>query len=247
MRRTSLCLALSCLLRTALDASETVAVQMADGFDFPVGNGEATGYYKARGYRPNGHLGEDWNGRGGGDTDLGDPVTAAGNGIVVFAEDYKMGWGNVVIVRHAYLEGQEVKYADSLYGHLNEIKIEKGAWVKRGQLLGTIGTAHGKYPAHLHFELRKDLRVGMFRNSFPHDLSVYFDPTTFIATHRKLEGDGRIVAVPINTFPATPPPLHADPLAVPPPVAAGSATTKSGVRRSTYQFDRFEDLRKQGY
>ena len=47
---------------------QQAATFLADGFDLPVGKPDGEGYYKARGYRPNGHLGEDWNGKGGGDT-----------------------------------------------------------------------------------------------------------------------------------------------------------------------------------
>ena len=85
----------------------TAAARMADGFDYPVGWPEAVGYHKARGFTPNGHLGEDWNGDRGGDTDLGDPIYAVGHGIVVLAHDVRAGWGNVVIIRHAYRETAE--------------------------------------------------------------------------------------------------------------------------------------------
>lgn len=232
------------------ETSDTADVRLADGFDLPVGR-DGTKYYKARGYSPNGHLGEDWNGVGGGDTDLGDPVCSAGHGIVVFAQDYKLGWGNVVIIRHAYLEAGELKFADSLYGHLNEIKTTLGAHVARGELIGTIGTNHGMYPAHLHFEMRKDLRVGMFRSSFPRDFSVYWDPTRFVAEHRVLDhGGGRFVAVPLNTFPATPPPILAETTL---PASAVEAKRRSSLpkpsplQRSQQLPDKFQDLRGFGY
>ena len=70
-------------------ADNTVSVKMADGFGLPVGLDNGKRYYKARGYRPNGHLGEDWNGVGGGNTDLGDPVHTVGNGLVVYARDFR--------------------------------------------------------------------------------------------------------------------------------------------------------------
>ena len=72
-----LCLAFSPCLAAGADVAATLA---ADGFDFPVGKPDAEGYYRLRGYRANGHLGEDWNGKRGGNTDLGDPVYAIANG-----------------------------------------------------------------------------------------------------------------------------------------------------------------------
>src|SRR5436190_1605700 len=154
MRWTNVGIAVVTLLTTALAADvPTVAVRLADGFECPVGRDGAKNYYVARGFRPNGHLGEDWNGQGGGDTDLGDSVTCTANGVVVFAQDYKLGWGNVVIVRHAYSEGGAINYIDSLYGHLNEFVVRVGESVARGQKIGTIGNNHGQYSAHLHFEL----------------------------------------------------------------------------------------------
>jgi len=182
-------------------ADDTASVRLADGFGLPVGLGEGKKYYKARGMRPNGHLGEDWNGVGGGNSDLGDPVYSTANGLVVFARDFRAGWGNVVIVRHAYLERGDVRYVDSLYGHLDRILCREGQRVDRGDKVGTIGTAHGQYPAHLHFEMRKDLRVGMYRSMFPRDYRSYFDPTQFVLTHQQTSGGGRVVSVPVNTFP----------------------------------------------
>jgi hypothetical protein len=196
-----LCLVGLWLTGGVLLADDTASVRLADGFALPCGIENGKRYYKARGFRPNGHLGEDWNGVGGGNTDLGDPVHAAANGLVVYARDFRAGWGNVVIIRHAYLERGDVRFVDSLYGHLHRIHVREGQRVERGQQVGTIGTGGGRYPAHLHFEIRKDIRVGMYRSMFPRDFRTYFDPTQFVFTHQNLGGGERTVAMPVNTFP----------------------------------------------
>ncbi len=181
-------------------AGQTIRVPLANGFDLPVGKPEGEGYYVFRGYYPGGHLGEDWNGAGGGDSDLGDPVYAAGGGVVVFSEDYLRGWGNVVIVRHAYLdESGRVALMDSLYGHLDSRAVRKYQLVQRGQLLGTIGTAHGKYAAHLHFEMRKNINIGMARSAFDQGYSNYFSPRQFISARRSLRAGANVV-VPVDTY-----------------------------------------------
>ena len=209
---------------TPLLAADTARVPLADGFEIPVGrNGKS--YYKARGVRANGHLGEDWNGSGGGDTDMGDPIYATADGIVVFAQDYRLGWGNVVITRHAYQEGGEIKYVDALYGHLLDFTVRVGQFVKRGQQIARMGNNHGMYDAHLHFEMRKNLSVGMYRSSFPRDWSVYWSPTEFVADHARLSGGGAIVSIPVNTFAETPPPVLAGERNYTPSVAPNRAGT----------------------
>jgi murein DD-endopeptidase MepM/ murein hydrolase activator NlpD len=179
---------------------ETAFTKLADGFDFPVGRPEAEGYYKARGFRSGGHMGEDWDGIRGGDTDFKDPIYSIGDGIVVFARDVHLGWGNVVIVRHAYRESGTVKHIDSLYGHLHSIQVSRGQRVVRGQQVGTMGTAHGQYDAHLHLEIRKNLEIGMSRSKFQKNFSNYYDPSQFIASHRHLSGGGANFRVAMNTF-----------------------------------------------
>jgi murein DD-endopeptidase MepM/ murein hydrolase activator NlpD len=187
-------------VQTASGPLTMAFTKLADGFDFPVGKPEAEGYYKARGFRTNGHMGEDWDGIGGGDTDLGDPIYAIGDGIVVFARDVHLGWGNVVIIRHAYREKGAVKYIDSLYGHLNTMLVGRGQRVFRGQQIATMGTAHGQYDAHLHLEIRKNIEIGLSKSKFGKNLSNYYQPTEFIESHRHLSGGGANYRVAMNTF-----------------------------------------------
>ncbi|MDB6154240.1 MAG: nlpD [Chthoniobacteraceae bacterium] len=226
----------------AMGAEETVSAFMADGFDPPLGLVGPKQYYRARGFRPNGHLGEDWNGVRGGDTDLGDPVYNIAHGLVVFARNYKLGWGNVVIIRHAYLENGQTQFVDSLYGHLNEILVQEGQQAAKGLKIGTIGNTRGMYDAHLHFEMRKNIRVGMFRSSFPRDYSIYWDPSEFIAAHRTLAGAGTTAALPINTFPASAPPVVGAPMQAEAPLVKPSAVPV--LRRGgSFKVDRYDDLR----
>lgn len=183
-------------------AQSYTTARLADGFDYPVGKPDGDGYYIFRGFSPHGHLGEDWNGNGGGDTDEGDPVYSIANGVVVFSEDYKRGWGNVVIVRHAYRETNgQIAFVDSLYGHLKVRSVKLGQQVARGQVVGTIGCGpYRMYAAHLHFEIRKDLRVGMRREMYPQTYQTYHVPRQFTDSRRRLRFEDRLVRIPINTF-----------------------------------------------
>lgn len=170
---------------SAEEAREVLAKNLentlvADGFDFPVGKPEGEGYYDAQHFGKNNHLGEDWNGNGGGDSDLGDTIYVIANGKVSFAEDIKGGWGNVIRVVHTLKSGERV---ESLYAHCDEIFVKEGETIKKGQKIGTIGTAHGKYPAHLHFEIRE--KVGMpIGKAYSEDITGYVNPSKFIHNNR---------------------------------------------------------------
>jgi murein DD-endopeptidase MepM/ murein hydrolase activator NlpD len=153
------------------------------GFDFPVGPPDADGYYDAQPFGTNLHLGSDYNGNGGGDSDLGDPVHAVARGKVVLAEDLGGGWGNVVRIVHACETGP----MESLYAHLDALHVAPGMWIDRGMTLGTIGTAHGQYLAHLHFELRDVVGLpvgGGYDEAASDGESGWVDPTAFIRAHR---------------------------------------------------------------
>ena len=140
-----------------LSAWQRAQVPQAARFDPPLGADQGGLTYNAQKFwemnaaRGGRHLGDDLNGIGGMNTDLGDPVFAPADGLVVFAGEPSPGWGNVVVVAHKMPDGHLLQ---SMAAHLERIEVLPGALVARGARLGTVGTAHGNYPAHLHFELR---------------------------------------------------------------------------------------------
>lgn len=160
-----------------------VAPPPADGFDFPVGPPDAKGYYNAQGFCRNNHLGDDWNGTGGGNSDKGDPVYAVATGIVKVAADFGGGWGNVVRVVHNAGTATAPEFVESLYAHLDTMIVGRGDTLRRGQQVGTIGDAHGAYWAHLHFEIRTDTALDL-GGGYATDTTGFVNPTRFIRSHR---------------------------------------------------------------
>ena len=152
---------------------------ISKGFDFPVGKPNANGYYNAQKFQENNHLGDDWNGVGGGNSDLGDPIYAIGNGYISEVKDYEGGWGNVVRIVHLHND----KLYESLYAHCDSILVSSSRFIKKGEQIATIGNCNGTYYAHLHLEIRNevDLDIG---GGYSADITGYLDPTDFINKNR---------------------------------------------------------------
>lgn len=151
-----------------------------DGFDFPVGKPHAKGYYNAQKFTENNHLGDDWNGVGGGNTDLGDPIYNIAHGYVTFAEDVGGGWGNVIRIVHHIDENTEV---ESLYAHCETMLVSEGDYVSKGTQIATIGNVNGLYYAHLHLEIREEVGLPL-GGGYSSDTTGYVDPTEFIKQNR---------------------------------------------------------------
>lgn len=79
----------------------------------------------------------------------GTAVYATGDGIVTRADDNSAGYGNHVRIDHGY--GYE-----SLYGHLYKSSVKRGQKVKRGDLIGFVGSTGRSTGPHLHYEIIKD-------------------------------------------------------------------------------------------
>ncbi|MEM7697930.1 MAG: M23 family metallopeptidase [Verrucomicrobiota bacterium] len=130
---------------------ELVRAPTAVHWSAPVGSEHAALTYNANPFLTDRHLGDDINGIGGWNSDLGDPVRATADGLVSYAGWAGPGWGNVVILLHELPDGKVIQ---SFYGHLEKIDVAIGRQLRRGDFVGTIGTADGRYLAHLHFEVR---------------------------------------------------------------------------------------------
>ncbi|MES2660203.1 MAG: M23 family metallopeptidase [Verrucomicrobiota bacterium] len=136
---------------------QSAQVPQAVRFDPPMGTEHGGLAYNAQKFwemndkRGGHHTGDDLNGIGGMNTDLGDPVISTADGLVLYAGESSPGWGKVIVIAHKTQGG---KILHSMYAHLNRIDVAPGALVARGGKVGTVGTANGYYPAHLHFEIR---------------------------------------------------------------------------------------------
>ncbi|MGD1863849.1 MAG: M23 family metallopeptidase [Phormidesmis sp.] len=80
--------------------------------------------------------------------EYGDIIAATGNGVVTLAGP-NGGYGNTVTIDHDY--GYE-----TLYAHMSEVKVKVGDTVKRGQIIGYIGSTGRSSGPHLHYGLYKN-------------------------------------------------------------------------------------------
>jgi Peptidase family M23 len=158
---------------------------VAETFDFPVGAESGSYTYNAQPFmmmneaRGAPHLGDDFNGIGGQNTDLGDFVFAAADGLVVYTGIPSEGWGNVIIMNHKLLDGNMIQ---TMYAHLYRINVKLDQLVGRGEKIGLIGNADGLYAAHLHYEMRVGDGVDIGGGYSANPLNR-IDPTKFTQEH----------------------------------------------------------------
>jgi murein DD-endopeptidase MepM/ murein hydrolase activator NlpD len=80
------------------------------------------------------------------DADMGDAIKAAAGGTVVSA-DWRGGYGKCVVISHG-------GGLATLYGHMSVIGVSAGDTVKRGEVIGKVGSTGYSTGPHLHFEVR---------------------------------------------------------------------------------------------
>jgi len=83
----------------------------------------------------------------------GTPIKAAANGKVLESGMFN-GYGKTILLLHN-------KNYKTRYGHLNRIKVRRGQFVKRGQVIGSVGATgnvrgNGTDASHLHFEVHQN-------------------------------------------------------------------------------------------
>ncbi len=78
----------------------------------------------------------------------GTPIYATADGVVQIAGFNTDGYGNKVVINHGY--GYQ-----TLYGHMLKIKASQGQTVKRGEVIGYIGSTGKSTGPHCHYEVIK--------------------------------------------------------------------------------------------
>ncbi|MGZ9676638.1 M23 family metallopeptidase [Flavobacterium sp. GNP001] len=82
----------------------------------------------------------------------GTPIYATGDGVVAKADNTASGYGNHIVIRHGF--GYE-----TLYAHLSKYNTRAGKRVKRGDIIGYVGSTGRSEAPHLHYEVHKDNKV----------------------------------------------------------------------------------------
>ncbi len=93
----------------------------------------------------------------------GTKIYASGDGFV-YRADWGGGYGNCVRINHGY--GYETRYA-----HMSKILVKSGTYVKRGDIIGEVGSTGLSTSPHLHYEV-------LINGKFVNPVNFYFDDLT---------------------------------------------------------------------
>lgn len=83
---------------------------------------------------------------------IGTPIFATGDGVVEKADNTASGYGNHIVINHGF--GYE-----TLYGHLSRYNCKAGQKVKRGDVIGYVGSTGRSEGPHLHYEVHQGGKV----------------------------------------------------------------------------------------
>ena len=79
----------------------------------------------------------------------GTPIYATADGTVTTAGSTGNGYGNHVVINHGY--GYE-----TLFGHMVRVKVSNGQAIKRGEVIGWVGSTGKSTGPHCHYEVHKN-------------------------------------------------------------------------------------------
>jgi murein DD-endopeptidase MepM/ murein hydrolase activator NlpD len=107
----------------------------------------------------------------------GTEIYASGDGVVEVLDNSLRGYGKRIIINHGF--GYK-----TLYGHLNAFNVKKGQKVKRGEVIGFVGSTGTSTAPHLHYEVFKNnTRVNPVHYYFNDLTPEEFDKMIFISTN----------------------------------------------------------------
>ncbi len=178
----------------AKELRRIMATPVGEGYCAPIGTEEerasgkiwpgewvsALGYLKY--YKWGWHEGDDLNlNSPHWDADRHRPVHSIADGTVYAVRTGVSGWGTVVCIRH-----QECL---TRYAHVENILVQEGQQVLKGEHVANIGNAGGIHPYHLHFSIAKlEARMAKYPLDWPGKAGDakervardYYDPEKFL-------------------------------------------------------------------
>lgn len=123
--------------------------QMASGFGYRIHP-----IYKTQDFHP----GIDFS------ASQGTPIYATGDGVIERADNLVQGYGNHIVINHGF--GFE-----TLYGHMSKFAVRAGKKVKRGEIIGYVGSTGLSTAPHVHYEVIKNGEKINPINYFYNDIS----------------------------------------------------------------------------
>ncbi|HUB68769.1 MAG TPA: M23 family metallopeptidase [Candidatus Methylacidiphilales bacterium] len=158
------------------------SLPVADEFGTPLRPPDGEGVVISMPFMEKGHLGEDWT-TAKGDAALGEPVYSVADGWVSVAQNFESAWSNVVFICYRLPEGRYPPFVEVMYAQLATMDVTAGQFVKRGQRIGTVGNVNGLYLAHLHWEVRQTVGLGLGAG-FNSRSDGWLNPSDFLVAHR---------------------------------------------------------------
>lgn len=162
---------------------ELASIPTASHFDFPLGNENGAMAYNTQHFTENKHLGDDLTGS----------AAKTATSAIRFTRSPTVAycWQAMAVRDGATLSfwctlASKItngNMRNRITGHVQDMLVHPGETVQCGQQISTVGTANGRYLAHLHFEMREFL-TPFVGPGYREDTRGWINPTKFIEDHR---------------------------------------------------------------